>query len=785
MNIPDNRLILHLARGGEAGLPVTGGIPFACGQVPSGAVFSLAYDRQAAQPLQTQTLARWDDRSVRWLLLDSLTPDSRRSAKLTLLWHPADRKHPIMKAESPVRLIRRDYWTLANQHAAIVLTPGGLLRINDGWEMELYLKYRGKHLTAKLTNITLEAKGSLRTTVLGHGGFTDAKGQRLFGLRLRVSLFAGGGRMRIEPMILFDNAEGAFHHVAELCCRLVKKNASERAGLTVGTGNDALELDGRRHVRLFQRDDQYSCIEGEKPAPCSTRAPGWAVLRYGMDAMSLAVKDFWQLWPKSIERREDSLVVGLLPRCAKDSFRYLQPDHKYQYLFKGNRYGLRTGQACRWELWLEPGDRAETMAAMVAAPPVIGATSEQVALSGQMGLMVPRDRQTAKFDRIMDGIIKLFMADRDKRRDYGQMNYGDWHGERRVNWGNNEYDTPRHLLVHFARNADAACLDYGLAAARHMSEVDLINFVNQDLKELIYAYDGEQPDYPVRPGMVHEHTMGHVSGHFSRERIRRLFVANGVGFNRNPYQCTDPYNLGHIWTTGLSYAYFLTGDTWFREAVYRIGENLALLVEDGKRKFAGFSHSGRCNGWPMLALAGAYSLDRRKRFLQAMKKLADIKLEEQDPVCGGWMYDLPQGNCPCVKRKHVGESGFLTAIMLNALAEYYRLSRDARIPPAIDKALTNLNRESWDETRAGWRASSCPASPFTGQDGRKVEALANSALIGGNPEHLRMLRKAWKVKFAALAGENDNFEGIMLGKTLANKIIGCHAAMYALFAEED
>ena len=194
------------------------------------------------------------------------------------------------------------------------------------------------------------------------------------------------------------------------------------------------------------------------------------------------------------------------------------------------------------------------------------------------------------------------------------MNYGDWYGERRVNWGNNEYDTPNQLLIQFARTGDPAYYDAGLQAARHMSEVDVINYTNNDLANHFYDYY-KHPHYPIRPGMVHEHTMGHVSGHFSMETVRRLFVANGIGQgNKHPYLCIDPYNLGHIWTTGMVRAYFTTGDAWFREVALRIGDNLAQLVEDRKMQFAGpdQTHSGRQNGWTMLALAGVYMLDHKK-----------------------------------------------------------------------------------------------------------------------------------------------------------------------------
>ena len=96
----------------------------------------------------------------------------------------------------------------------------------------------------------------------------------------------------------------------------------------------------------------------------------------------------------------------------------------------------------------------------------------------------------------------------------------------------------------------------------------------EDLKTHFEEFVGLNENYPVRPGMVHEHCVGHVSGFYSVEKIRKLYVSFGTGKSNNPYLCLDPYNLGHIWTQGMTYNYFLTGDPWMKETVEKIGINL-------------------------------------------------------------------------------------------------------------------------------------------------------------------------------------------------------------------
>jgi len=317
--------------------------------------------------------------------------------------------------------------------------------------------------------------------------------------------------------------------------------------------------------------------------------------------------------------------------------------------------------------------------------------------------------------------------------------------------GNHEYDTPKHILMQFARTGDPKYFYGGDAAARHTSEVDVIHFVNEDLKNYFEEDLGGHSAYPVRPGMVHEHCVGHVSGFYSVERIRELYVSLGVGKSKRPYLCLDPYNLGHIWTQGMVYHYFLTGDPWMKETVEKIGGNLA-----------------------MLAIAGAYELDFDERYLNAMKLLADDAIFAQDPHCGGWLWKLPWGHCYC-ETKHVGEAGFISSVRINGLSRYFQLTGDERIPDIVKRGITHLNNDTWMEQYSDWRYTSCPATKPIGQTGVTIAALVNSVKLNKEPEHLRILQKAWDNKFKRLLIAPAARPGV--GKTYSTIMYGSPEAM--------
>ncbi|MBN1420006.1 MAG: hypothetical protein JXP34_14600, partial [Planctomycetes bacterium] len=169
-------------------------------------------------------------------------------------------------------------------------------------------------------------------------------------------------------------------------------------------------------------------------------------------------------------------------------------------------------------------------------------------------------------------------------------------------------------------------------------------------------------------------------------------------------------------------------------------------------------------------------IDFDERYLKAMKLLADDALSEQNPETGGWHYRLPAGHCNC-EVKHVGEAAFIGAIRLNGLARYYELTGDPRIPGAVARGMTHLNRDTWEEKYAGWRYTSCPksASGPGRQTGVIVMALVNAVKLAGDPEHLRILRKAWDAKFEGLRVAPRPGPG--LGKTYSATMLGCPEAV--------
>jgi len=734
---------------GQAGpRPVTGGVPLPEGAAPSGAAFSLAAERGAPIPVQTRPLATWPDGSVRWVLLDfAADPPPSGASRFVLSWSRGGAPGPPPAGAARARSGARA--GIASDLVRIERTGSGLFRLNDAYEVSLQLvNGRGRKFAGVVDTARVETAGPLRSTLAVRGGFQDRQGARSFDLTLRVSVYAGLSLVRVEPMIVVSAEAGALQSVRELNLDIRRVGRPDEP-TTVSIGGEPGwrgALTGRETVRLFQVDDERYRIEGA--AAEGGKAPGWCELTGGDGVLAVCLRDFWQQWPKSIEACGDGVRLGLFPRFAKGAFAHMQPWHKYQYPFKGACFQLKTGQAKRWDVWLDAAGNGERLARIASAPLAPSADPASALGAGVWGPIEPAGAPgLAAYDAWAEQQFQGYLDAIAAQRDYGAMNWGDWWGERGCNWGNHEYDTGNLILIQYARTGDPRYLHAAEAGIRHVTEVDVIHSVNPDLEASFHP----NPKFPVRPGCVHEHCIGHVGGFCSTERVRRIFVKLGVGKGaKRPHLCLEPRNLGHVWTQGMARLHFLTGDPWLRETAELVADNLARLVETRGYPFMGHSHCGRTAGWTIQALAASYELGRRERYRRAMKRIVNDALAEQDPNCGGWLYELPRGHCFCETRKHVGMAGFITCVLANGLARHYDMTGDPRVPEAIRRAVTFVNLDTWQDQDSDWRYTSCPVSPLVSQIGVTIQALANSVRITGDAEHLRILGKAWAAKFERL-----------------------------------
>ena len=732
--------------------PAGGGIPLPESAAPQGVTFRLVAADGADVPVQAEVLARWKDGSARWVLLDFIADPDHLSV-YQLHWDTA----ASAGEASPTPTV-----TPASS------APGALITLDGRLAVDLRLTLGDGTLCAAraLTSRCLNA-GPIRTTTELRGDFERPDGGRVFSFRLYATVYAGHPHIKLEPLILVDAEDGLLQEFGSLELTLRPEKGVRSAALGGDPGWQGAPADT---ARLWQVDDETYQLDGEATGS-GGKAPGWLTFDDGAGPVAVSLRDFWRQWPKSLEVGPDGVAVGLFPAFEAGAYGHMEPWYKYQYLFEGDHYRLRAGQVRRWQVWVDLTGDGETLAKHADAPLLAAADPTEAIATGVWDDIAPADTEgMGEYDTWAANLFDAYCRSIEVERDYGEMNWGDWYGERRVNWGNHEYDTANQVLIQYARTGDPRYFYWGDAAARHSAEVDTVHHVNAALAE--YYTPWTRDTYPPRPGMVHQHAVGHVGGYYTVEQVADIYKEVGNG----TYLCLDPYNLGHVFTQGMTRQYFLTGDPFVRETVEAIGDNLARLVEDRQFKFMGSTHCGRVTGWTLLALAGAYELVFDDRYLQAMRTLVDDALADQDPVCGGWLiHPMAADHCVCKTARHTGMAGFITAVLINGLGRYYLLSGDERLPDAISRAVTFLDNDTWREEWRDWRYTSCPATRATGQPGVVVMAHTYTVRIADEPEHRRVLQVAWDAKFQRLLSAPKPGPG--QGKAYSSIMYGCPEAI--------
>ena len=181
----------------------------------------------------------------------------------------------------------------------------------------------------------------------------------------------------------------------------------------------------------------------------------------------MGLRDFWQNWPKAIRCESRLIVLGLCPSLYYEYFhpyydgKSLEEESKLYYVLRDGDYTFKVGVAKTHEFWvryLDGKPDAKRLGAFFQAaeePLVAVADPAYVSSTKALGEFPPADpTKYAGYDAWLDRALEVHLKRREKDREYGMLNYGDWYGERKVNWGNLEYDLAHGMFLQYLRTGD-------------------------------------------------------------------------------------------------------------------------------------------------------------------------------------------------------------------------------------------------------------------------------------------------------------------------------------------
>ncbi len=698
------------------GWPVTQGVPFPQGVLGSADDLRLTLGGEETLA-QVSPTGMWPDGSVKWVLISLLTDVPAGGATQYALEYGRGVSRKLTAAPMAtqsaegVTVDTGGMTFLIDRHGQIVNARSGAAATTSGRPLLTTLTdAAGKTYSSVLADAetTLEENGPVRTVIKTVGSLTAEDGATCFRVEQRVEAFRGRQYLRIRHTFINDRPE-EFTEVESLSVEVPLVSAE---GWTVPLARGEalpLQADGPGvHQRLdgeFVRGEQAT--EGRVLGAALSAAP---------ESGAVAVRDFWQQYPKALSASAEGIRLELCPDFEAglyDAFPFEKEGHQLYYYLLGGRYRIKTGMAKTHELFLclAPPDRRESLAALFQEPLLLVAPPEWYCDSKAFYSVAPRDEVKFKaYEAAIDKNLVAYEAARERQHDFGMMNYGDWYGERGSNWGNIEYDTQHAFFLEFIRSGNPAAFFLGDSTEIHNRDIDTVQWAAN----------------PANVGLVYVHQMGHVGGFYTES------VPGTLGFPKAGGTVT------HAWTEGHFDHYFLTGDKRSLETGMAVADYFTDREFSRPYDFL----SCREPGWHLILNAAALAATNDPYYVNASRLVVDRVLETQDVEprelpeyqkepgrthqVGGWTRMMVPGHCLCEPR-HRGNAGFMVAVLLSGLTYFHDVTQDPAVKECIIRGARYLVEDTYSKEVHGFRYTSCPNMRYTaGASPLMVEGIARA-----------------------------------------------------------
>ncbi len=662
---------------------ITIGIPFPQGRLYKAAKLVLHDSMYACLPLQTQVLAEWPDKSLKWVLLDFQTSVKAKSAReLELI---LDESGTVSDKQTYISAEENPNYFFVDTKAAVFFVNTDIFRPFDrvivgGKEIIDIQKSRtvltdesGVRYEPFINRIFFETKGSLRVTLKAEGGFGTRDGSVFAGFSARLSFFANSSMVKTEFTIL--NPKAAKHsgglwdlgdpgsvffkdislysalHTSEHTKILwaskpgtQNSQSSDRLLCIYQDSSGGKHWNSRNHMNrngeVKHSFKGYRVYSEDKTVAEGERANPLICVSDGNRNICAAVQYFWQNFPKALEAKENILVIRLFPRYYNDVFELQGGEQKTHTVF------LDFG-----------GSRGfENIEGLVQWPLVSRAYPEWYVKSKAFSYLIPEAKDS---DKQLTALIhtaikgdKSFFHRREIIDEYGWRNFGDLYADHEavghkgpeplISHYNNQYDCIYGMLMQFARSGKPDWFVLADQLCSHVKDID------------IYHTDEDRPEY--NRGLfwhTYHYTNAQTATHrcFSKKHTES---GNMGAYGGGPA-------LSHNYSTGFLFHYYMTGSPSSKEAVSDMADfvianmdmadtlmsrtvsrirkirlYLKRLFGKGKlvelRKVYELNGPGRAGGNALNTLMNAYLLTKDRYYLEKGENLIYRCIHPQDDI---------------------------------------------------------------------------------------------------------------------------------------------------------
>lgn len=747
--------------------PITFGFPFPEGVLFDPEMVRVLDPRGREIPSQYSITCLWPDGSIKWLLLDFsiVVPPKekviyyveygnlvRRRAYTTPL--KIKDNNGIITIETGVMrsVINRKSFnlldkvlldlnqdgTIADDEILLTMAQGGIVLTDS--EGKLFTSAKGEPV-----DIRIEEEGPLKITLRIDGKYWDTAGKSFSRFITRMNFFANSAIVRIAHTHIDDRTEQEFtdfrsvqfsmsFHRGDARKAIYFTSPLESVSCPVQTNEKAIT------TRLLQKDDASYQLSGA----CNVngkRAPGMVDYTNSQGyGVSVAIADFWQTFPKGISSSDNALKIELFPDLRGQDYYKSLPPH-LGFFMHGGRYRFKVGmsQTSRLSYFFHGPQKTDKPAFVSkmqdSVNPIIPVVpSSWYARTLAMGTVVEKSRGSFEaYDEAFEFSFRAYIAHKEKVREYGLFNWGDWYGERERNWGNNEYDYPHSLIKQFLRTGNRDYFRMAMAGARHMGDVDSVHAHSQ----------------PERVGAMHLHAFNHTGTWSEIDKLPSW---------SSPYGWETWAANGHTWAEGMIEAWWLSGDARVMETAQELGDHIAYGMAP---RFKELTDHERSAGWALVAIMALYRATNDPIYLDAARKIANVAITSQkDDSRGPWPHPLPgyhcglSGNTPgCI-----GDVSWLIGILGCGLVSYHAETGDEQVQNSIEKLVAWLVTQ-WVTRDYSFTTSSSSFYRGIGMKGATGHALVPIAYVwerSRNEQLLEMVAEGFitdTLKIASGSGE--------------------------------
>lgn len=720
---------------------VRSGVPFPKGALKSGDQARLV-GVGGEVPLDAEALVRWEDGSVKWLLLDFATDAGAGEAVSYSLEYGdsiARTEAERLKVKQSPEAFHVDTGAIRfeiNRQKFSVLSNAQVKDERGNWftvstqGLDFLLKnydhrpYTATHEACDY-DVALEEAGGVHAVFCVRGTLTLSGRKRVvdhFQYTCRIYCWAGSPSVKVTFTLqnrqeqaneIFRSVEMALH--LDDTRRAVLGWADSAKEIAVSDDSDILAVQAGPTNLIPWEEFSYKLIDNAEGAALDrcAKSPGWAAVEGESAGAAMSVRRFWEKHPKGF-----SVSSGKLSACIRP--------------LGGDNMVFPRGMDYSDDILLtfySAKDRDKAVDKSLAFQDTLFAVAppEWYCGSDAVGWLSPVSKQDfARYERLISSSFDGLVKGQAEEKMYGDINFGDASGDyttQRDYWLNQEYDTPHCCFLMFLRSGSLDYLKWGEDAARHHADIDTVHYC---------------PDNPEMVGGQYKHEFNHTS-----------YRSAGTLY----YKPT----IDHIWAEGLCDCYLLTGDRRMREVAEEVGEHTMRHVSQGINK-----STERSYGWPIILLYAIYQATGDGKYLDGIKMVVKQVMDKRHPTRGVWQKSWgvdENGN------EILGSKTFMVGLLMEAMAFYHHFSGDPEVADWLVKAAGTICTEAWVEKDQGFYYTPSLADRDQGRtsDLRQLVGLAYAYSISREPLFVEIALKSFE------AGQNTHLQRLQVNGAVSGK----------------